>query len=156
MNSKLYTNLTYFKKLYIAIGLMLAVLIIGVAGYCLLENFTFLDSFFMTIITVATVGYREVNELDDSGKIFTSFLIIFSIGTFTYAISVITRYIIEGEFQTYFKHYKVNKEIQKLKNHVIVCGYGRNGRQACEQLTSGNEVYVAIESDPDIINSMRA
>ena len=156
MNSKLYTNLTYFKKLYIAIGLMLAVLIIGVAGYCLLENFTFLDSFFMTIITVATVGYREVNELDDSGKIFTSFLIIFSIGTFTYAISVITRYIIEGEFQTYFKHYKVNKEIQKLKNHVIVCGYGRNGRQACEQLTSGNEVYVAIESNPDIINMMRA
>lgn len=156
MNSKLYTNLTYFKKLYIAIGLMLAVLIIGVAGYCLLENFTFLDSFFMTIITVATVGYREVNELDDSGKIFTSFLIIFSIGTFTYAISVITRYVIEGEFQTYFKHYKVNKEIQKLKNHVIVCGYGRNGRQACEQLTSGNEVYVAIESNPDIINMMRA
>ena len=156
MNSKLYTNLTYFKKLYIAIGLMLAVLIIGVAGYCLLENFTFLDSFFMTIITVATVGYREVNELDDSGKIFTSFLIIFSIGTFTYAISVITRYVIEGEFQTYFKHYKVNKEIQKLKNHVIVCGYGRNGRQACEQLTSGNEVYVAIESNPEIINMMRA
>lgn len=156
MKSKFYTNLTYFKKLYIAIGLMLTVLIIGVSGYCLLENFTFLDSFFMTIITVATVGYREVNELDDSGKIFTSFLIIFSIGTFTYAISVITRYIIEGEFQTYFKHYKVNKEIQKLKNHVIVCGYGRNGRQACEQLTSGNEVYVAIESDPDIINSMRA
>lgn len=156
MKSKFITNLTYFKKLYIAIGLMLAVLIIGVAGYCLLENFTFLDSFFMTIITVATVGYREVNELDDSGKIFTSFLIIFSIGTFTYAISVITRYIIEGEFQTYFKHYKVNKEIQKLKNHVIVCGYGRNGKQACEQLASGNEVYVAIESNTDIINSMRA
>ncbi len=135
---------------------MLIVMLIGVTGYYFLEDFSFLDAFFMTVITVATVGYREVNELDASGKIFTSFLIIFSIGTFTYAISVITRYIIEGEFQTYFKHYKVNKEIQKLKNHVIVCGYGRNGRQACEQLSSGNEVYVAIESNPDIINSMRA
>ena len=68
----------------------------------------------MTVITVATVGYREVKELDD-GKIFTSILIIFSIGTFAYAVSVITRYIIEGEFQTYFRHYRVNKEIQKLK-----------------------------------------
>lgn len=152
----LHTNLRYFKKLYIAIGLMLVVMIVGVVGYRVIEDYTLLDSIFMTVITVATVGYREVKELDAAGKIFTSLLIIFSIGTFAYAMSVITRYIIEGEFQTYFKHYKVNKEIQKLKNHVIVCGYGRNGRQACEQLRSGNEIYVAIESNPDIIESMRA
>lgn len=131
-------------------------MIVGVVGYRVIEDYTLLDSIFMTVITVATVGYREVKELDAAGKIFTSLLIIFSIGTFAYAMSVITRYIIEGEFQTYFKHYKVNKEIQKLKNHVIVCGYGRNGRQACEQLRSGNEIYVAIESNPDIIESMRA
>ena len=135
---------------------MLVVMIVGVVGYRVIEDYTLLDSIFMTVITVATVGYREVKELDAAGKIFTSLLIIFSIGTFAYAMSVITRYIIEGEFQTYFKHYKVNKEIQKLKNHVIVCGYGRNGRQACEQLRSGNEIYVAIESNPDIIESMRA
>lgn len=135
---------------------MLVVMIVGVVGYRVIEDYTLLDSIFMTVITVATVGYREVKELDAAGKIFTSLLIIFSIGTFAYAMSVITRYVIEGEFQTYFKHYKVNKEIQKLKNHVIVCGYGRNGRQACEQLRSGNEIYVAIESNPDIIESMRA
>ncbi len=154
--SPFYINLQYFKKLYIAIGVMIGVMILGAAGYFILEDYTLLDSIYMTVITVATVGYREVQELDASGKIFTTVLIVFSMVTFAYAMSVITRYVIEGEFQTYFKHYKVNKEIQKLKNHVIVCGYGRNGKQACEQLRSGNEVFVAIESNPAMIESMRA
>jgi voltage-gated potassium channel len=148
-------NLHYFKKLYLAIGLIILVIIVGVSGYYFLEDYTFVDSVFMTVITISTVGYREINELDTSGKIFTSLLIFFSIGTVAYAISVITRYIIEGEFQIYFRHYQVNKEIQKLKNHVIVCGYGRNGRQACEQLRSGDETFIAIESDPLVIATMR-
>ena len=150
----LHTNLRYFRKLYLAIGMVLLVLLVGIVGYYTIEDYSLLDSVFMTVITVATVGYREVQELDDAGKIFTSFLIIFSIGTFAYAISVITRYVIEGEFQTYFRHYKVNKEILKLKDHVIVCGFGRNGRQACEQLRSGNEKFVAIESNPKIIAAL--
>ncbi len=145
----------YFKKLYVAIGVVLLVMVAGVLGFIFIEDYSVLDAFFMTVITVATVGYREVRELSDAGKVFTSFLIIFSIGTFAYAISVITRYVIEGEFQTYFKHYKVNKEILKLENHVIVCGYGRNGRQACDQLRSGNEKFVAIEFNPDIVHIMK-
>lgn len=149
------TNFQYFKKLYIAIAMVLVVLLVGVGGYYYLENYSFVDSVFMTVITVATVGYREVNELDTGGKIFTSILIIFSIGTFAYAVSVITRYVIEGEFQTYFRHYRVNKEIQKLKNHVIVCGFGRNGKQACEQLRSGKEQFVAIEANPELVAKMR-
>lgn len=149
------TNFRYFRKLYVAGGLILVVLTMGIAGFYLIENYTFLDSFFMTIITVATVGYREVNPLSDAGKIFTSFLIIFSIGTFAYAVSVVTKYVIEGEFQTYFRHYKVNKEILKLENHVIVCGYGRNGRQACDQLRSQHESFVAIEANPELIAHMR-
>lgn len=134
--------------------MVLLVLLVGIVGFYTIEDYNLLDSIFMTVITIATVGYREVKELDDAGKIFTSFLIIFSIGTFAYAISVITRYVIEGEFQTYFRHYKVNKEILKLKDHVIVCGFGRNGRQACEQLRSGNEKFVAIESNPKIIATL--
>src|SRR5205085_3733594 len=111
-------NFYYFRKLYIAGGLILAVLTIGVVGYVLLEHYSFLDSFFMTIITVATVGYEEVKPLSDGGKVFTSFLIIFSIGTFAYAVSVLTKFVIEGEFQTFFKHYQVNQEILKLKDHI--------------------------------------
>src|SRR5690349_20619389 len=105
----------------------------------LLEDYSLLDAFFMTVITIATIGYQEIHALDAVGKIFTSILIIISIGTFAYAISVVTRYVVEGEFQLYFKHYRVNKDIQKLQNHIIVCGYGRNGKQACDLLRSQNE-----------------
>ena len=149
------TNFHYFKKIYIAAGLVIFVMLSGVLGYMWLQNYSLLDAIFMTVITVATVGYREVQELDSTGKIFTSLLIVFSIGTFAYAISVITRYVLEGEFQLYFKHYRVNKEIQKLQNHVIICGYGRNGRQACDQLRSQNEPFVAIEMRHENIEQMR-
>lgn len=145
------SNLQYFSKLYWAIGLILFVLVFGVFGYWWMENYPLLDAVYMTVLTVGTVGYREVYDLDVSGKIFTSFLILFSLGSFAYALSVITRYIIEGEFQLYFKNYKVNKEINKLDGHVIVCGYGRNGKQACEQLRSGNLPFLTIESDPAVI-----
>jgi voltage-gated potassium channel len=148
-------NFRYFKEIYIAGGLILVVFFSGVIGYMFIENYGLLDAIFMTVITVATVGYEEVHKLNDAGKIFTSLLIFFSIGTFAYAISVITRYVIEGEFQTYFKHYRVDKEIQKLENHIIVCGYGRNGMQACQQLGSQNEKFVAIERNQQIIASMR-
>jgi voltage-gated potassium channel len=148
-------NLQYFRKLYWAIGLVVLVLLVGVAGYALLEDYPLLDAVYMTVLTVGTVGYREVHDLDVSGKVFTSFLILFSLGSFAYALSVITRYIIEGEFQLYFRHYKVNKEIQKLSDHVIVCGYGRNGQQACEQLRSGNLSFVAIESKPEVVELLR-
>ena len=114
------SNFHYFKKIYIAGGLIVFMMLSGIAGYMWLEHYSLLDSIFMTVITIATVGYREVQELDAAGKIFTSILIVFSIGAFAYAISVITRYVLEGEFQMYFKHYRVNKEIQKLRNHVIV------------------------------------
>ena len=148
-------NFRYFRKLYIAAGLIIILLMTGVAGYMSIENHSLLDAFFMTVNTVATVGYKEINNLSDAGKIFTTLLIFFSFGTFAYAVSVITRYIIEGEFQTYFKHYRVNKEVQKLENHIIVCGYGRNGRQACDQLRSQNEGFVAVEMNPEIIAAMR-
>lgn len=147
-------HLFFFKKLYLASLFLLLVFSIGVIGYMFLENYKLLDAIYMTVITVATVGYREVHELSDTGKVFTSILIIFSLFTFAYAISVITRYVIEGEFQLLFKHYRVNKEIQKLSNHVIVCGYGRNGKQACAQLKSGNEKFVVIESNQTIIESL--
>ncbi len=149
------SNFLYFKKLYYAIGLVLTVLATGIVGFYFIEDYSLLDAVFMTVITVATVGYREVRELDPAGKIFTSFLIIFSIGSFAYAISVITRYVIEGEFQIYFKTYRVNQEILKLKDHVIVCGYGRNGKQACEQLRAGNVQFVVIESNEHLIDKMR-
>ncbi|HKR04630.1 MAG TPA: potassium channel protein [Bacteroidia bacterium] len=146
----------FFKKLYIAAGLILFILLAGISGYMLIEHYRFLDAVYMTIITAASVGFQEVNPLSDAGKVFTSLLIIMSLLTLGYSISIITTYIIEGEFQTYFKHQKVKSEINKLDHHVIVCGYGRNGRQACEQLKSGNKKFLVIESNAEIIEQIRA
>lgn len=148
-------NYRFFRKLIIGLGLIITVVTIGTMGFMLVEHYRFLDALYMTIITVASVGFREVEPLDDAGKIFTSCLIILSVLTFAYALSVITTYIIEGEFDAFFKHRRVNKEISKLKNHVIVCGYGRNGRQACEQLISGNEIFLVIESKPEVVDRIR-
>src|SRR6188474_3064234 len=104
----------FFKKLYIAAGLVTIIAIIGTCGYVFIEDYSLLDAFYMTIITMGSVGFREVHPLSDIGKIFTSGLIVMSLLTLGYSITVITTYIIEGEFQQYFKHQKVKNEIQKL------------------------------------------
>ncbi|MFN7690076.1 MAG: potassium channel family protein, partial [Bacteroidota bacterium] len=117
----------------------------GILGYILIEKYTFLEAFYMTIITIATVGFQEVHPLSDVGKIFTAFLIITSFGTFAYAISAITKYVVEGEFNYYYKFYKVNNTISKLNNHVVICGYGRNGKQAATALHMNKQNFVIIE-----------
>jgi voltage-gated potassium channel len=140
-----------FKRLIIALLMLFWVFAIGVLGYCFMEGFSLVDSFYMTVITMASVGFGEVQPLDTSGKIFTSLLIIASVITYVYAITIVTTVIIEDEFRNHFKHLRVNKELKQLKEHVIVCGYGRNGRQACEQLASGHVKFVVIESNASVV-----
>jgi voltage-gated potassium channel len=135
--------------------LLLSVFLFGTLGYIYIENYNIIDAVYMTTITVASVGFGEVQPLDDAGKVFTTTLIVLSVISYAYAITVVTSIIIEGEFNIYFKHYRVNKEIKKLQNHVIVCGYGRNGRQACEQLSSGNLPFLVVEQSPMVIEQLR-
>ncbi len=105
----------------------------------------------MTIITVTTVGFNEVGPLETEGKIFTIFLIISSVFIFAYAISVITEYLFSKNQLQLLKTKKVRKMINNLSNHVIICGYGRNGMQAVERLKAYKKPYVVIERDKDII-----
>lgn len=144
----------YFSRLYYPIGILVLIILTGIFGYMFIERYTFVEAFYMTIITVATVGFGEVHPLSDSGKIFTAFLIITSFGTFAYAITAITRYIVDGEFKEYFKIYRLNTELEKLDNHIIVCGYGRNGKQATQVLKNHNQRFVVIEQKSDPIESM--
>lgn len=138
-------NTPSFRRAYIALGLLIGIITIGVAGYMVLEEFTFSDAFYMTIQTISTVGFNEVNELTVVGEYFTSFLIIFSFGTFAYAITTFTRYVVDGALGNYYKSRKLKNKIHKLTNHVIVCGYGRNGRQAVAELKEHGEIIVVIE-----------
>ena len=142
------------KRAYIALSLLLGIMAIGVAGYMAIEGFTFTSAFFMTIITIATVGFREVEPLSIPGMYFTSFLIIFSFGIFAYAVTTFTRYIIDGAIGNYYKSKKEKRKIQKLENHVIVCGFGRNGSQAVVDLLDHSESVIIIERDENNIREI--
>jgi voltage-gated potassium channel len=124
----------FFSKLYFALGLILSIILIGTFGFMIVEGWRLLDSLYMTIVTVSTVGFAEVHELSDAGKMFTAFLIVTSFGTFTYAVSAVTTYIIGGEYVRYYKELKNMKNLEKLSGHTIVCGYGRVGKQAAHDL----------------------
>ncbi|MBN4070929.1 hypothetical protein JYT72_00335 [Crocinitomix catalasitica] len=127
-------NYKYFAKVYYAIFLLIFIILVGTLGYVIVEGWTFFESFYMTIVTISTVGFHEVHGLSDAGKLFTAFLIITSFGTFAYAISAITSYIVGGEYKTYFREYSTQKKIETMENHTIVCGYGRVGQSAVHEL----------------------
>ena len=84
------------------------------SGYIFIEHYTLIEAFYMTVITIATVGFGEVHPLSDAGRLFTAFLIMTSFGIFAYSISLITRYIVDGEFQHFFKSYRMNNTISVL------------------------------------------
>lgn len=139
------------SKIYMAITLMFSILLVGSLGYHFIADYPWLDAVYMTIITITTVGYNEVGPMDVKSKIFTISLIISSVFILAYAISVITEYIFSRNQLQLLKSKKVLKMINRLSNHVIVCGYGRNGMQAVERLKAYKKPFVVIENDKDII-----
>lgn len=138
-------------RLYKAIFLLLFVIFVGVSGYMYLSDFTFTESLYMTIITITTVGFGVLHPLSDVEKLFTVFLILLSISVYGYVVTVITEYIVEGHIFKQLKLKKVQQKIQKLENHTIICGYGRNGRQAVVKLQTFNESFVVIEKNQSLI-----
>lgn len=143
-----------FSRLYFPVGLLLLIVIAGIIGYSTIEGYSFFEALYMTTITVATVGFQEVHPLSDAGRMFTIVLIITSFGTFAFAITSITRYIMDGEFREYFKTKRLTTELEKLENHVIICGYGRNGKQAARVLKSHNQRFVVIEQKGEPVQGM--
>ncbi len=141
------------SKLAFAIALIMIPISIGVTGYMFIENASFLDSLFMTITTVATVGYGEVFPLSSAGRVFTILLIISNLGIFAYAITLISRILVEGNFFLQLKNKRMKLKISELENHVIVCGFGRNGQAACEMLKKHRIKYVILESKKELLDN---
>lgn len=148
-------NFKLFSKIYYALGLLILIIAGSTISYKIIENWSWLDAFYQTIITVSTVGFGEVHPLTDNGKLYTAFLIITSFSTFAYAISSITSYIVTGDYRKYFKDYKTMKQISQLKNHVIVCGYGRVGQKTIETLKAHNQSFIVLEMDQNIVDKFR-
>lgn len=145
----------YFKEIWYSLATLFVVLVGGTVGFIVIDDYNLLDAFYMTVITVSTVGFGEVMPLSPEGRVFTAFLIISTFGVFAYAIGSITRYLVSGEYKIYLKNIKVIKELEDLNNHVIVCGYGRNGRQAVETLSVHNQQFVIIEQDEELVRKLR-
>ncbi len=144
--------LKFFRsRIYLAESLVAIVLIIGVLGYRFISDYSWTDAVYMTVITVTTVGFSEVKPLGPEAKLFTVFLIISSVFIFAFAISVITEYILSRNSLQLLKKKKVEDQINKLSDHVIVCGFGRNGRQAAARLTAYKKPFVVIEKEREVI-----
>ena len=154
MNRMLF-NFRLFSKVLYSFLVLLLIILIGTIGYILVEDWSIIDSFYQTIITVSTVGFGEVHELSNLGKLFTAFLIITSFGTFAYALTSITSYIVSGDYRLYFKEFKYMKKINQMNNHVIVCGYGRVGSTAIETLGEHNNSCLLIEKDDKVVEQFR-
>ncbi len=127
------------------------VLVVGVAGYYFIENYSLIDALYMTVITTSTVGFGEILPLSDTGKIFTVVLIFSSIGVLTYFVTHVTGSFFERQFRFIFPVYNKKIKLKKMENHVIVCGYGRNGSQVAKELLTYNEKVVVIDQNHEIV-----
>ncbi len=139
------------KKILIIVSLILIVLSFGTVGYMIIENMSFLDALYMTVITVTTVGFGEVKKLSHDGKIFTIFLIASGFGVFTYAATAGAQILVEGELKEIFKKKRIKKDIDKLKGHFIICGFGRMGQIICKELKANKMKFVVIDKEESLL-----
>lgn len=141
-----------FKKQQILFlfALILGVTIFGIIGYSLMEGWSIFDAFYMTVITLTTVGYMEVHPLSNAGRAFTSVLILTGVGTMLYALSIGVRVLMEGEIREILGRRKLSKKIEKMENHYIICGYGRMGKIICREMLHNGAPFVIIERIPEV------
>jgi voltage-gated potassium channel len=119
-----------------------------------IEDWRFLDALYMTIITISTVGYREVNQVGDVGRIFTILLVASGVGFTLYVAGAVVQFMVEGRIRIILGRRRLDQKINRLKNHYIVCGYGRIGRVICRHLRRKPLDVVAIDKSPDLIPVM--
>ena len=143
------------SKISLAFIILIIIIFVGIEGYMIISELSFIDALYMTIITVSTVGFQEVKPLGESGKVFTSCLIFVSIGLYAYSISIISEYIIKGNFIKELKYKKMVKKIKNLENHIIICGFGRNGRSAALRLKHYNTNFVIVDYKQEVLESVK-
>jgi voltage-gated potassium channel len=134
-----------FRRLLPALIMLFVVVIVGTIGYRLIESWSFLDSLYMVIITLFTVGFQEVHALSPLGKLFTIVIIVAGVGVAVYAGTQLVEIIIEGEILGYSRRRKMDKKIKDMKNHYIICGYGRTGHQVGAEFDAARVPYVVVD-----------
>ncbi|MBK7308186.1 MAG: NAD-binding protein [Chitinophagaceae bacterium] len=143
-------RLRLFSRLILPIAMLVLTILFGTAGYMAIESFSFLEALYMTVITISTVGFTEVRPLSESGRIFTIFLILVNLGLFTYFVTLLTRFFSDGEFTKLYKQIKMENSIQQLQQHVIICGFGRNGKESAQILFNNKIPFVVLEEKNEL------
>ena len=143
-----------WKRLYAAFAALFLVLMAGVAGYMSIDGWSFFDSFYMTVISLTTVGYSETHDLSFQGRVFTIFLLFSGMGILAYGIGTFTAFLVEGQLMDYLRARQMQKRIQRLRDHFILCGYRDEGRYALEELIKTKTPYVVVDKDISELISM--
>ena len=136
------------RRLALGLGILLVILLGGALGYQTIEGWDFSDGLYMAVITLSTVGYQEVRPLSQSGRIFTMILIFSGLGFMFYVVGVMAQVIVDGQLQDILGRRRLQKTIEKLKDHYIICGFGRIGEVIARELSCNHIPIVVIDSRP--------
>ena len=141
---------------HLAYCILISILIIaaGTAGYMAIEGWPFIDAIYMTVITISTVGFKEVNQVGEVGRIFTIFLVFCGVGFSLYVAAAVVQFMVEGRIRIIMGRRRLDKKIDRLSNHYIVCGYGRIGRVLCRHLKKADIDVAVIEKSTERIAVM--
>jgi voltage-gated potassium channel len=144
------------RHLIFAISISFLIIAFGTIGYMTIEGWPFIDALYMTVITISTVGFKEVNQVDEAGRVFTIILVFSGVGFTLYVAAAIVQFMVEGRIRIIMGRRRLDKKIERLKNHYIICGYGRIGRVLCRHLRRANIDVAVVEKDSELIPVMDA
>ncbi len=142
------------RKILLVLSLFVGIILCGTFGYMFLEHLSFWDSMYLTIITIATVGYGDLVPSHPGGKVFTIFLLFAGAGLVMYTLSKITEAMVEGSLRKMLERRKMDKKIARLRDHFIICGFGRIGQVICEILEDAGRPFVVIERDEEVLREI--
>jgi len=144
------------KKILFWSTSLAALLVLGSLGYVLIEGWSFFDALYMTVTTLSTVGYGEIHPMDQAGRAYTMVLILTGVGVMLYIVGALAKVVVEGEIQEALGKRKIRRHVQKLKDHYIICGFGRLGGIIARQLSHAKIPLVVVENNPEVIAKLEA
>lgn len=147
--------LKMLHRLRLAFFMVMFSLLTGTLGYVIIEGYPWFDAYYMAVITLASVGFSEVHPLGQAGRLFTTFLILFNVGLFAYAISTITSIFAEGGFNKLLHDLRMIRQIEAMQGHTIICGYGRHATVVTEALAKQGHPFVVIDNKSESIEILR-
>jgi voltage-gated potassium channel len=145
------------KRLLISLAILVVVILVGIAGLRLIDSrYNLIDSLYMTVITIFGIGYREIHEpITVRAKIFIATMIMIGVGTIALTTASLTAFILEGQLAQYFRRQKMQKEINKLKNHYIICGAGATGSYVVDEFVKMRNDFVLVDTSEESIHKLR-